>query len=198
MSVEAFPLHWPEGWKRTPPNQVGYSQFKTSMAVARDGLLYQIEMLGGKYVVLSTNVRLRQDGLPYANDREPEDAGVAVYFQYDGNPMCFACDQYYYVKENIQAIRKTIEAIRGISRWGASDMMERAFTGFTALPAPGQTTVRSWRDVLGLQDAVGLTIDEARLAYKRLCSERHPDKGGSQEAMSELNAAWAQAQEALK
>lgn len=106
MTVEAYPLHWPENWPRTPINQIGYSRFDTPMSLARDGLFKEIQMLGGRHIVLSTNVRLRNDGLPYANDKEPGDAGVALYFQYQGEPMCFACDKYYYVRENIQAIRK--------------------------------------------------------------------------------------------
>ncbi len=36
--------------------------------------------------------------------------------------------------DNIQAIRKTIEAMRGLERWGVSDMLQRTFSGFKALP----------------------------------------------------------------
>ena len=50
--------------------------------------------------------------------------------------MCFACDKWRDVYDNIYAIGKTIEALRGIERWGTGDMVEQAFTGFVALPSP--------------------------------------------------------------
>lgn len=196
MSVEAYPLHWPDNWPRTPLNQIGWSRFDTSMSVARDSLLQEIRLLGGSYVVLSTNVRLRQDNLPYANDKEPSDAGVAVYFKYKGQPMCFACDKYYYVRENIQAIRKTIEALRGIERWGASDMMQRAFSGFAQLPSPDQVKARNWRAVLDV-DASVTDLEYVEYRYKQLRGIRHPDKGGTTELWDELQTAIEQARSEL-
>lgn len=92
--VEAYPLYWPEGWKRTPSFSRAQSRFKTGFAVSRDFLIAEIKRLGGTQVILSTNVRLRGDGLPYASEREPEDSGAAIYFTYKKNPMCFACDRY--------------------------------------------------------------------------------------------------------
>jgi hypothetical protein len=68
--------------------------------------------MGGSGVILSTNIALRNDGLPYANSREPNDPGVAVYFRYGKREMCFACDAYTTVRENAYAIAKSIEALR--------------------------------------------------------------------------------------
>jgi hypothetical protein len=48
----------------------------------RVALLNEIKLLGGRLPVISTNVRLRRDGLPYANDHVPDDKGAAVYFQF--------------------------------------------------------------------------------------------------------------------
>jgi hypothetical protein len=98
----------------------------------------------------------------------PHDPGVAIYFDYQGKMMSFACDQYLNVTSNLHAIGLTIEALRGIRRWGASDMMERAFRGFTALPEAG------WRTVLGL--GLNATPDDVEAAFKRLAKEYHPDK----------------------
>lgn len=197
IGIEAYPLYWPDGWKRTKPLWREPSKFKSTFAVARDELIAEIERLRGRgrrldtQAVLSTNVALRQDGLPYANQREPDDPGVAVYFQYRGKPMCFACDKYRKVWENLVAIRKTIEAIRGIERWGASDMMERAFSGFVALPG------NDWRSVLGYDGHGG--IDAAEAAYKRLRGQTHPDRpGGSSEAFQRVLRAWNEAQAELR
>lgn len=66
-------------------------------------------------------------------------------------------------------------------------VLERAFTGFTALPAPGAK--REWWEVLGLNRSA-CTRDDIRVAYRQLASLHHPDKpGGSHERMAELNAA---------
>jgi hypothetical protein len=186
--AEAFPLHWPEGWPRTKTPQ--RSRFDATMADARDGLFAEIHRMGGSYPVLSSNLELRRDGLPYAVQREPNDAGVAVYFMRKGKQMVFACDRWDRARDNMRAIAKTIEAMRGIERWGASDMMERAFSAFIALPAGG---TRSWREVLGILPDVQVTKDVVETFYRQRAKKAHPDTGGSTEAMAELNAARAAA-----
>lgn len=190
--IEAFPLSWPDGWPRTK-NQ-SRSRFDVSFTSARDGLMEQIRLLGGKLPILSSDLELRRDGLPYANQREPADKGVAVYFQWKGQQRVFACYRWDRIKDNIRALEKTIEAIRGIERWGASDMLERAFSGFTALPSPTKRK-RTWREVLDIFTSGPVTVDNIELAYKRLAKRRHPDMGGSHEEMAELNQAR---EEALK
>lgn len=165
-SITAYPLQWPAGWTRARARKNG--DFKVTFARARDGLMDEIAKLGGRRAVLSSNLQLRQDGLPYAQQPRIADPGIAVYFQYKGKPMCFACDQYRTIEANTRAIQLSIAAIRGLERWGASDMMERAFTGFTALPAPGGTA--HWRDILDPTDPEG--------SYRRLRGIHHPDREG--------------------
>jgi hypothetical protein len=183
MTEEAFPLAWPSGKPRTRLPQ--RSRFDVSLAQARDGLLYEIRLLGGSLPVLSTNIPLRLDGLPYANHRQPDDKAVAVYFTLKGQPMCFTCDRWDSVGDNIQAVRKTIEALRGIERWGTGDMVQQAFTGFMALPAPESP----W-GTLGLKPGSGSAEIEA--AYRDRAKRSHPDHGGSHEQMARLNAARAE------
>lgn len=194
--IEAFPLSWPVARPRTEPHRRTWSKFKTTFGKARDRCFAEIRTLGGRQPVISTNLPLRQDGIPYANQPQPKDSGVAVYFTYKGKQMCFACDRWAKVEDNMHAISLTIGALRGVARWGTGDMMEAAFTGFAALPAPGQTTARGWPDILELSHDA--TLEKAKENYRRLSMIRHPDRGGSEDAMSELNWAWSQAQEALK
>lgn len=179
---EAFPLHWPHGWKRTKnPKR---SRFTTTFGSARDELMAEIRRMGGKNPILSTDIPLRRDGLPYSNHNPPRDKGAAVYFQYKGNPMSFACDAWDRVQDNVWAIRKTIEALRGIERWGASDMLERAFTGFQALP-PARG---NWWDVLEVSESA--SVYEIKEARKRLSLIHHPDKGGHPDMMVKINKAF--------
>ena len=192
--VEAFPLCWPTHRKRTAYR--ANAAFKTAFAKARDHIVAEVRRLGGSATIISTNIELKRDGLPYATFKTPEDAGVVLYFTYKGKQMCFACDRYRKVEDNMHAISLTISALRGIARWGTGDMMEAAFSGFAALPAPGQTQARGWREVL--EAVQGDTLEDVKTKYRKLSSIRHPDKGGSADAMSELNWAWSQAQEALR
>lgn len=190
--IEAYPLYWPDGWKRTTSWDRKSSKFKSSFAVARDEVLREVERLRGwtrkgNEPILSTNIRLRQDGLPYASEREPEDSGVAIYFEYKKQQMCFACDKYKKVWENFVAIRKTIEAIRGIERWGASDMMEKAFQGFVALPSNDL----NWWETLGVSRES--SHHEIEWAYKQLRSKHHPDRGGNTDIFDKIQKAYREA-----
>lgn len=71
----------------------------------------------------------------------------------------------------------------------ASDMLERAFTGFTALPSAGDS--EHWSDVLGLPAAAGR--DEIEAAYRRLRSQHHPDRGGDAEQFHRITKAYEEA-----
>lgn len=202
MTAEAYPLYWPEGRPRTQNHAREAARFQTSFARARDEVVHQIELLVGRWqvrqanVVVSTNIALRRDGLPLAGQRMPDDPGVAVYFTHKKRQMCFACDRWRKIEDNMQAIAKTIEALRGIARWGTGDMMEAAFTGFTALPAPGASS-SSWRSVLGVSETLTITADDLRELWKRLRSRHHPDRGGDTQTYIALEAAYKQGCAAL-
>jgi hypothetical protein len=189
MTIEAHPLSWPVWRTRTPRGRREPARFETTFAAARDGLLKEIELMGGRRVVLSSNIPLRRDGLPYANAPRPDDVGVAVYFDWKGKPMCFACDRWDRVEHNLQGIRKTIDALRGIARWGTGEMMQTAFTGFAALPAPEPE--ERWWDVLGIDPKA--TASTIETAYRRRRSEAHPDKGGDPGEFDRVEKAYRQA-----
>lgn len=182
-AIEAFPLCWPLSRPRTNSRQ--NSRFSTSFAKARDHIVAEVNRLGGRSAIISTNIELRRDGLPYASFTQPSDPGVALYFTYKGKQMCFCCDRYRKSEDNMHAISLTISALRGIARWGTGDMMESAFRGFAALPAPPVQDAP--HEVLGV--APNAAPNEIDYAYKRLAAQHHPDKGGSTEQMAKINAA---------
>lgn len=145
-------------------------------------------------MVVSTNLPLFRDGYPIASAMEPKDPGVAVYFRLKDKPMAFACDRYVYVYENIQAIAKTIEALRGIERWGASDMMERAFTGFKAL-TDGPSD--DWREILGLEPFEIVTKKMVESRHRELVKQHHPDMGGDRHTFERVMRARERALDEL-
>ena len=180
-AIEAYPLTWPPGRARMRSTQE--PNFRTALGKAIQGVRSEVDSLGGRQLIISSNLPLRRDGIPYASASQPLDRGVAVYFTYKSKPMCFACDRWTKVEDNMWAIAKTIEALRGIERWGSGQMVEQAFTGFAALPAPA-----SWWQTLGLRspNASRAEIDEA---HRRLAMQNHPDRGGNTEKMAAINRA---------
>lgn len=196
MTAERYPLTWPVGLPRaryrTP------ARFEVDFARARDELVHSIELLGGKRLILSSNVPTRNDGLPYSNMAEPKDPGVAVYFDRmvkdHWRPFVLACDTYAKVRWNVRAIGATVEALRAIQRHGAGSLLEQAFTGFAALPPPA--TQKQWWDVLGV--SASASADEVRARMHELAKIHHPDlDGGDGARMVEINQAYSEALRAV-
>jgi hypothetical protein len=200
MSIPAYPLQWPQGWPRAKyrkaaqfgrteqrPGQSYKSKTDLTMADAMKRVKVELERLGADAVddsIVSTNLKLNLSGLPRGDQGEPQDPGVAVYFQKKGAPMrVIAIDAYDRVRDNVAAIAATLEAMRAIERHGGAQILERAFSGFAALTAPGKT----WWDTLEVRPDASREVIEAN--FKRLAHDRHPDKGGSHEAMAALNTA---------
>jgi len=208
------------GWPRTKYVRRRDSKFaKKTFAQHRDFLVAELVRLGASRVVLSTDIPVRQDGLPYARGPQPNDPGAAVYFQWLGNPHVLACDTYHRTWENMQAVGKTIEAIRAIQRHGASQLLKRAVAGFRALgagesPPEPEEPSRPWWEVIGVGVVDGISpiqiagdpnhpmrsplLKLAEAVYKVKAIDAHPDRGGSSEAMLELNRAIEQARKALE
>ncbi len=206
--VDAYPLYWAEGWTRTPAHSRQRSRYEVHFIKARDEILRQLKLLGGvrsDSIVISTNIPLRRDGLPLANMAEPQDPGVAVYWvteKYDYSTgkttkttRVLACDKWQKVRDNLRAIGLTIDAMRAIDRAGASQILDRVFTGLTALPA--NAGVKPWRQVMQLSAMTQITWQQVEGAYRILAMERHPDRGGSHDLMQALNRAREDARKEL-
>lgn len=175
--VDAYPLTWPFGWPRT--KRKNRARFNTSFANARDSLLRELNLLGAKKIVISSNLALRRDGLPYANQNYAEDPGIAVYFVLREEEQCIPCDKWGKSGDNLHAINKTVEALRGIERWGAKEMVNAAFRGFKALPAPKpEPQIKYFADCVD--------EDHIKQRFKKLVKELHPDFGGTTPEFQEM------------
>lgn len=212
MTISAYPLAWPTGWPRTPSYRRKSASFGKGDSTYRDGVRYtsrraltvfdgvervlvELSRMGidRQDVVISTNVPTRLDGLPRSGEARPEDPGVAVYWQEAiGARRVMAIDIYTEVADNLAAVAATLEAMRAIERHGGAQILERAFTGFAALPEPGKS--KHWRDIFGF-GTLAATRKDVDLVYRRLASAAHPDRGGTNEQMAELNRARDQAYE---
>lgn len=191
MSADRFPLVWPVGIPRAKRREHG--RFRTTFARARDALVDELRSLGAAGLILSTNVPLRHDGLPYAGVREPDDPGVAVYFQLKGKPHTMTCDRWKSVAGNLQALALTVEAMRGIARWGSAEMRDQAFAGFQALPP----SAMDWRSVFRIADRERVDLELVKSVYRGLALKYHPDRGGDVVVMQRLNEAMAAAEKEL-
>jgi hypothetical protein len=139
MTITASPLTWPVGWKRTPADQRREARFgkarqnhgnghyvgarSLTIAEATQRVLDELTRMGlvRDDIVVSSNLKLRLDGLPRSDQREPDDPGVAVYWQEPvGPPKVMAIDQYERVADNLAAIAATLDAMRAIERHGGA------------------------------------------------------------------------------
>lgn len=207
--VSRYPLSWPDGWARLAPSSRKSARFAKREQKQGEGwarlkelsiydairrILEQLEHMQIREddVLISTNIPTRIDGFPRSDQKAPADPGAAVYWRKSQNvPMsCIAIDIYDTVAGNLGAIAATLEAMRAIERHGGAQVRERTFRGFAALPA---STTRPWREVLNIRPEVTITEAMIETAFRKEAIKRHPDQGGSHDAMAELNSAREQA-----
>lgn len=179
MSNQAYPLSWPKGWPRTDQfKREAHPRFQQTLASALKKLRGQIELLHGKALVLSSNVTLGHEN--------PQDPGVVAYFQLDTHPMAIPCDRWKHVEDNVYAIALTVEAMRGMERWGAKHMIAAMFSGFKALPDKAGI---DYRAVLGIDPSAKLSEELVTFSYRQRSKTEHPDQGGTPERFAAIREA---------
>lgn len=187
--INAYPLAWPAGWPRSHARKRSKFGDYTFEYMRRE-VLRELGLLKASDIIISSNLRLRQDGFPYSGQAQPEDVGIAVYFKLNGEEQCIPCDKWHKTEDNLRAVVKTVEALRGIERWGAKEMVHAAFRGFKALPASVIVTPylsRPWFEILGVSRESPPSV--IRAAYRSLAKVKHPDAGGNASEFEELNRA---------
>src|SRR6516164_8716891 len=195
--TEAYPLRWPDGWPRTLPyRRESDSRFggsgRNTVGRARDQLIHELRLLGATGIVVSTNVPIKADGLLYADNKRLDDPGIAVYFKFKKKSLVMARDGFTSVAGNLRSLGLAIEGMRQMHRHGGDLMLEKAFDGFLAI-AP-RDWKKPWREVFGIKADWSGNITEL---YHAKARERHPDAGGSDTLMAELNVAYEEARREL-
>jgi len=202
--IKRNPLTWPDNVSRTPPHQRMRPRFEErSLSVAADFVLEEINRLNERRynyddqnVIISSNLRLKQDGTPYSGQVEPSDTGVAVYFQLNifrngkkfERPIVMTCDKWIKTAFNLYAIGKDIKAQRDRDRWGCTNY-EQAFRGYVAIPE--RCGGLPWWEELGVKSTAGRK--EIEDAFKAKAKTEHPDKGGTHERWIKIQESFEQA-----
>lgn len=186
------PLAWPHGRARTPAHERTRALFsrdrhhEATISGGRRDLARELRLLGVRDYIISTNLALRLDGEPRSGQAEPSEPGVAVYFDLDGRPTVLACDRWDRVADNLRAIVKHIDSIRGQDRWGVGTIAQ-AFAGYVALPPPadGERPPRPWREVMNFGKGERVSMSALNMRYRELAKTR----AGDEEKLRELNVA---------
>jgi hypothetical protein len=193
--ASGYPLQWPEGWPRTAVSARRPAPYKVTAAQAVRELQASLVKLGAdpRSIIISTNMGA-------FSEAQPNDPGVAVYWTTRGfGERSFACDKWNRVDSNIRALGLAAEGLRAMQRAGATQILDRAFQAFGALPAPSNAPKsRPWWEVFELPQGAlaALTIDMVEAKFRTLSKARHPDTlNGSTEAFVELKKALEQARE---
>jgi len=198
--ITNYPLSWPVNQERTQPNNRERARFGTRGGTNYDGnyvagrkhtisesareLEQEIRRMDGSDMIISSNLKVKSNGLPYSNQRTPEDPGVAAYFKWHKRDLVFACDKWLSIEDNLWAIVKHIEALRGQERWGVGTL-DQAFAGYAALPDPD---TKQWWEVLHV--APTANNGEIRNAYLHLVNIYHPDHGGDAVQFDQVQKAY--------
>ncbi len=205
---DPYPLQWPDGWARTPNWKRDVPKFIAKLARDRDAVIRRLERRSAANIVITSDLPVRGDGLPYAN-ATAQDPGIAVWWVEKGAERVMACDRWRTVSYNLRAIEKSLDAMAGLDRWGASQVVERAFAGFAALPAGDQAERKEqWYEILGATDVYSLYNDDKlsredlmtiiKMRHRAAIKEVHPDVGDGGNEATRLNAALDEAKKVLE
>ena len=197
-----YPLEWPTGWPRAKKRVSGnrrYTRKSTgghmrpwTINAAGEELFRELGRLGAKDCIVTSNLVTRKDGMISGNQAQVDDTGVSVFFNMDDRPMVMANDVFFEPANNIRQLTIALQNLRHLSENGGAVMKERAFSGFTALPAP-MTGGEPWYSVLNLEPEA--TKDEIKARYRSMAKQHHSDTGGDHGRMAALNVAKDQALE---
>ncbi len=124
--------------------------------------------------------------IPLRLDRSQTSASVRFVLR--GIPVTVECSSQEGYRDNLRCIFYAIEAMRMNEKRGIADTMKNAYLQLSA-PAQG----RDPYEVLGVRPDTPL--DDIKAMYLVKAKRLHSDVGGEDEAMREVNEAWAEIKE---
>lgn len=186
-----YPLQWLQQQQRTKnPQRARFGE--RSIFKAGNELINELKRLGGKNMIISSNLETKARGTGFYANQKVEDSGIVVYFDLKDKAKAMACDRWNKPEDNIWALYLSIQAIRGLERWGGSDFLDGLFTGFQALPyyeegqqTPLITAPQYFQYCESLEDV--------EITWKKKRAYMHPDRGGSNEDFIELTRQYKEA-----
>lgn len=174
---------WPGPQTPHHARDLGGRMLKVRPGAALDRLRTELARINARDCCIQIDVRER-DITRYGElraDARPSMPGVVVYATHPRQgDLRFACDTYATWHHNVNAIAMTLEALRGIARWGAV-RDEQQFAGFRALPGATTLTMgvsaatRILESESGLAAPTPVTAEWVRDAGRRAKAATHPD-----------------------
>lgn len=115
------------------------------------------------------------------------DESALIIFYVNDEKHELKCSRFQRYRQNLRALYLILDELRLAHERGILSELARAAVAF--LPAGSvETRKRPWYEVLQVTPTTSPEV--AKASYQALAKQRHPDGGGSDEAMRELNAAW--------
>lgn len=174
---------WPEHQPQTEhpkPSRFADSSFSSEL----DDLSHQLRLLKANNASVYADLDVGRSGRFLVRWNRNDDNGVAVHWKVGDENFVLAIDRYATPAENLRAIVKTIEALRGIDRWGGDALVQQAFSAFQPqLPLLVEPERSCW-EILGIDP--GATRVEIMAAFLERVKTAHPDHGGNDAAFQEL------------
>ncbi|ELZ38992.1 J domain-containing protein [Halorubrum tebenquichense] len=187
-------LDWPAGFDRTPESERRryHGGFEVDRRTAFDSILEELEKMDAVNVEVKTAAphTTKKPHQPY-KDRDPDDPGVVVYFDRDGQRFAVPCDRWNNLRDNARAIAKYLDAKRAIERYGVATVETEMST--QALPSGDDDVIvaggekKEPHEVLQIQPDA--PEDVVKAAARARQAETHPDNGGDREEFRRVNEA---------
>lgn len=170
--------------------------FKAHATRLWDLLDRELWKISAREVTLSGYFKARdfkRDGGIYA-DARPSEPGIILEFVKGKDRMRFSCDKFPAWLDNVDAIARSLEALRMMDRYGV--MAGQQYEGFKAIPAKTTETMSQAEALALLASLSGVSetlirVDGEQLlgAVRRARAKAHPDAGGSSELFHQVQRA---------
>jgi hypothetical protein len=177
-------------WLR-PDSARKRAQFDATWSKTLQQLEREIEWLKGRDVVIEVDVReqdIRLDGMLRATARAETPAVVVAFESAKHGPMLYRADAYAHSwsnrpgwQENVRAIALTLEALRAVDRYGATETGQQ-YTGFKAIGGgsaiatePPTMTSAVATELIRSYAPAGVPLDKA---WRHAIKATHPDTNG--------------------